>query len=107
MSDASNTVEVIDVPAEHRFVVRGDDGEAELLYRVDGDNLELIHTEVPEAWGGRGIGSRLVRAAIRRAEANGLTVVPWCPFARRWLKEHPDEAAGITVDYQTPQPPEA
>ena len=26
----------------------------------------LVHTEVPEAWGGRGIGGRLVRAALAR-----------------------------------------
>ncbi len=64
----------------------------------------LVHTEVPEAWGGRGIGGRLVRAALARAKANGLTVVPWCPFARRWLQEHPDEAAAVTIDWETPRP---
>jgi hypothetical protein len=100
----SDTAQVVDVPAETRFVVHGDGGEAELVYLVDGDRLYLIHTEVPEAWGGRGIGGRLVRAAIRRAQADALTVVPWCPFARRWLKEHPDEAGGIGVDFTTPPP---
>jgi uncharacterized protein len=106
MTDHSDTVQVVDVPAEDRFVVRADGAEAELVYRVRDDHLILIHTEVPESLGGRGIAGRLVRAAVRRAEAEHLTIVPWCPFARRWLKEHPDEAGGVHVDFTTPPPPE-
>jgi uncharacterized protein len=97
-------IEVDDVPAESRFVVRGSGGAAELVYRLDGDRLVLVHTEVPDAWEGRGVGGALVRAALRRAGANGLTVVPWCPFARHWLRAHPDEVTGITVDWDTPPP---
>ena len=106
MSDQSDTVQVVDVPAENRFVVRGHGMEAELVYRVGADRLFLVHTEVPEGMGGRGIGGRLVRGAVRRAETDHLTIVPWCPFARRWLKEHPDEVGGVHVDFQTPPPPE-
>ncbi len=106
MTDHSDTVHVLDVPAENRFVVQLDGMEAELLYRVSGDHLFLIHTEVPEALGGRGIAGQLVRAAVRRAESDRLTIVPWCPFARRWLKEHPDEAGGVQVDFTMPPPEE-
>jgi hypothetical protein len=104
--DPSDTVQVVDVPAEDRFVVRTEGMEAELVYRVRGDHLFLVHTEVPEELGGRGIAGRLVRAAVRRAEADHLTIVPWCPYARRWLKEHPDEAGGVRVDFKTPTPEE-
>ena len=97
---------VVDDIAGSRFVISeaGAEAEAELLYVIEGDRMLLVHTEVPEAWGGRGIGGRLVRAALARAKANGLTVVPWCPFARRWLQEHPDEAAAVTIDWETPRP---
>ncbi len=105
MTTDPDDAKVVDATGESRFTIRGDDGlEAELVYRVEGDRLELIHTGVPEAWGGRGIGGRLVRAALRRARAEHLTVVPWCPFARRWLLDHPDEAAGVVVDSDTPRP---
>lgn len=106
MTNDSNTVQVVDVPLEDRFVVRTDGAEAELVYRVSGDRVYLIHTEVPESMGGRGIAGQLVRASLRRAEADRLTIVPWCPFARRWLKEHPDEAGGVHVDFTTPPPEE-
>ena len=106
MTNDSDTVQVVDVPAEDRFVVRTDGAEAELVYRVSGGRIYLIHTEVPESLGGRGIAGQLVRASLRRAEADRLTIVPWCPFARRWLKEHPDEAGGVHVDFTTPPPEE-
>ena len=50
--------------------------------------LILVHTEVPEHLAGRGIGGSLVRAALDRAASDHLTIVPRCPFARRWLKNH-------------------
>jgi hypothetical protein len=40
-------------------------------------------------------------AALERAAAEGLTVVPRCPYARKWLQDHPDAAAGVTVDWQS------
>lgn len=106
MTDHSDTVQVVDVPAENRFVASIEGMESELVYRVSGDRFFLVHTEVPEALGGRGIAGQLVRAAVRRAESERLTIVPWCPYARRWLKEHPDEIGGVHVDFKTPPPPE-
>jgi len=98
---------VVDDPAHHRLVVRGDGGaDAELVYEREGDVLYLIHTEVPPAFRGHGTGGQLVEAAIGWARADGLTVVPWCPFARRWLHEHPDAASGVTIDWDT-EPPES
>ena len=105
MTTEPDDAEVVDAAEENRFVIRGDRGlEAELVYRTLGDRLVLIHTGVPEAWGGRGIGGHLVRAALGRARAEGLTLVPWCPFARRWLRDHRAEAAGVAIDWDTPPP---
>jgi predicted GNAT family acetyltransferase len=92
--------EVVDRADEGRFVLDVDDQMAELLYRLEGRYLVLIHTQVPEALEGRGLGGVLVRAALDRARRDGLTVVPRCPFARDWLGRHPDEAAGIPIDGQ-------
>jgi predicted GNAT family acetyltransferase len=100
MSEGGATV--VDDPTEERFVLAEDGQEAELIYEAKDNELILIHTEVPEALGGRGIGGQLVRAAIRRAEATGETVVPWCPYARKWLRDHPDAITGITIDWRDP-----
>lgn len=104
MTEAGTEPEVRDVRAEHRFLVQRDGALAELVYRTEPGRLVLVHTEVPHALEGRGIGGRLVRAAVERAVADHLIVVPWCPFARRWLSDHPDIAASVAVDWDTPAP---
>jgi predicted GNAT family acetyltransferase len=104
MERVSDSLQVIDNQAQSRFEV-ADDGElAELVYRRHGDRLVLVHTEVPESLGGRGIGSLLVQAAVDLAEAEQLTVVPQCPFARRWLERHEDQATRITIDWPKARP---
>lgn len=96
---------VRDDVGHHRFLYREAGLHAQLQYRADGERLVLVHTEVPEALGGRGIGGRLVGAAVDRAESSGETVVPWCPYARKWLRDHPDVAAKINIDWEAlPQP---
>ena len=97
--------EVRDDRDHERFVFEADGAGARLDYRSAPGTLVLVHTEVPDALGGRGIGGRLVGAAVDRAESERLTVVPWCPFARRWLQQHPDEAARVTIDWTEPPGP--
>lgn len=99
MNDAER---VNDNEDESRFELTVDGQFAELVYRWRADRLVLVHTEVPEALGGRGIGGVLVRAAVDRAASEGLTIVPLCPFARTWLERHPDAAATVTVDWGPP-----
>jgi uncharacterized protein len=91
--------EVTDNAAESRFELRRDARPAELAYRLRGNRLMLIHTEVPAELEGHGIGGLLVAAAVDRAAREGLTLVPWCPFARDWLERHPEAAARAVIDW--------
>jgi uncharacterized protein len=100
MTDTGSPL-VRDDPGRSRLVVEQDGAEAELIYRRNGNRLVLVHTGVPDQLGGMGIGGRLVRTALERAAAQGLTVVPRCPYARKWIKDHPDAAVGVTVDWQS------
>ena len=93
---------VTDNAARHRFELEVDGHLAELVYRLDGQRLILVHTGVPDELGGRGLGGVLVRAAVDRAAAESLTIRPDCPFARSWLEKHPDEAGRITIDWSRP-----
>ncbi|MGH9920074.1 MAG: GNAT family N-acetyltransferase [Nitrososphaerales archaeon] len=83
--------------AGHRFVLEQDGHSAELVYRSTGNRLNLVHTEVPEQLRGRGLGGRLVRAAIDLAIAQNLVVIPTCPYAQEWLRAHPDEAGTVAI----------
>jgi predicted GNAT family acetyltransferase len=90
-------ITVVDNQQDHRFEVEVDGHLGELVYRLDGQRLVLLHTEVADELEGQGVGSELVRAAVARAAAESLTIVPNCPFARSWLERHPQELTGVSV----------
>jgi hypothetical protein len=92
---------IVDNEARSRLEATLDGQRAELVYRREGDRLVLVHTGVPDELEGRGIGGELVRAAIDLAAELGLTVVPECPFASRWLRRHPEEARRVTIERPT------
>jgi predicted GNAT family acetyltransferase len=90
---------IIDNQATHRFEVTREGHLAELTYQTDDGHILLIHTEVPEALGGHGLGGELVKAAVAKAAREGLTIIPMCPYARAWLQKHPDVAGSVTIDW--------
>jgi predicted GNAT family acetyltransferase len=60
-------------------------------YELSDGVITFTHTEVDDAFEGRGVGSALVRQALDHVRADGeLRVRPRCPFVRDWIDEHPD-----------------
>jgi len=90
--------DVIDNPSESRFEVSVDGHLAHLDYERHGHQLVLIHTEVPEELGGQGLGAELVKAAVKTAKSEDLSIVAECSYARKWLERHPAEIAGLKQD---------
>lgn len=76
--------------AESRFEIHLDGHLAELDYRLRRNRIVFIHTGVPEALEGRGVGSALARHGLTFARAGGLRVVPYCPFVRAYIERHPE-----------------
>ena len=76
--------------SRHRFEIRMDGHLAKLNYRVNDGEIDLIHTEVAEELGGRGLGNKLVEAALAYARDNKLKVVPSCSFVSNYLARHPE-----------------
>ena len=77
---------------QHRFELAADGHIAFSEYKRDGGVLTVMHTEVPKELGGKGIGSALVRGLLDIARAQGLRVVPLCPFVSGYIDKHPDYA---------------
>lgn len=75
-----------------RFELPLDGHTAFSEYRRQGDVLTIMHTEVPPALNGRGIGSALVRGMLGIVRQNGWKVVPRCPFVRGYIDKHPEYA---------------
>jgi predicted GNAT family acetyltransferase len=84
-------------PGAGRFTFSRDGHHAELVVDAPPGRLVLVHTGVPEAMEGGGVGGRLVQAAIDHARAGHLVLVAVCPFARSWIERHPDAVSGLEV----------
>ncbi|WP_019516712.1 GNAT family N-acetyltransferase [Sphingomonas sp. Mn802worker] len=81
---------VIDNKAEQEFELTVDGYRAVAAYQLEGDTIVFTHTEVPPAIEGRGVGTKLIQAALDSARDRGLKVVPQCPFVRAYMDKHPE-----------------
>jgi len=81
---------VRDNAAQKRFELEVEGHTAYLYYRLEPGVITLVHTEVPEALGGRGVGSTLVRGVLDAIRAKGLKVVVTCPFVAAYMGKHPE-----------------
>lgn len=89
----ADDVEVVDNPAQGRFEARlGGRVAGFSTYRVVGDRVVFLHTEVDPEFEGRGIGSRLVGGALDEVRSRGLLVTPRCPFVAAHIQRHPEYA---------------
>ncbi|URM35324.1 GNAT family N-acetyltransferase [Flavobacterium anhuiense] len=62
-----------------------------MTYTWAGDSKFIIdHTEVSPDFNGKGVGKKLVMAAVDYARANNLKIIPLCPFAKSVFDKVPE-----------------
>lgn len=89
---------ISDEVVAQRYEARFDGDLAGFLeYRLVGARRILVHTEVLEAFAGRGVGTALARHALDVARAAGTRVTVKCPFINAWLERHPEYAGMATT----------
>lgn len=76
--------------SRYEMVVEGHTAFAE--YKLAPGMIEFTHTVVPDALGGRGLGSKIASFVLADARKRGLKVKATCPFIAAYLKKHPDAA---------------
>ena len=84
--------DVVNNKAHHRFELTVDGHLAATYYRISGDVITFVHTEVPSELGGKGIGSKLVKGALDQVRARGLKVIAECPFVKTYIEKHQEYA---------------
>jgi uncharacterized protein len=91
---------VLDVAESSRFEIRVDGRLAGLAqyHMKDPGLIVFTHTEIDDAYEGRGLGSTLIRAALDTARSRGLAVRPDCPFVRAYIGRHSDYLDLVPVD---------
>lgn len=76
--------------AAGRFEITVEGNVAHADYRLRDGVLTMVHTEVPDALEGRGLGGALVRAAVEHARSRKLRLVPQCSYVKGWIDRHPE-----------------
>ncbi len=85
-------VEVRDNPEKRQFEAYVDGELAGFsAYDLTDGGIMIMHTEVDDAFEGKGVGSAMVRQMLDLIRADGeLKVTVLCPFVNAWLRRHPD-----------------
>jgi predicted GNAT family acetyltransferase len=65
-----------------------DDVAGKMEISVEKDLLTVYHTEVGDAYSGKGYGKILLQAMVDYARTNKLKVRPLCPFVHTQFKRH-------------------
>ena len=90
-----------DRPERKRYEITEDGAVVGFVtYLRSGDTVELVHTEIDPAHGGRGLAGVLVRAVLDDARARGSTVLPRCPYVAAFIGDHRDEYLDLVAPEQ-------
>ncbi|MFL0414828.1 GNAT family N-acetyltransferase [uncultured Sphingomonas sp.] len=81
---------VRDNRAEQEFELDVDGHRAIAAYQREGERIVFTHTVVPREIEGRGVASRLIRAALDSARDQGLKVIAQCQFVAAFIRKHPE-----------------
>jgi predicted GNAT family acetyltransferase len=81
---------VVDHPEARRFELAIGEDVAAAYYRIEGDTVVLLHTEVPQRYSGQGIGTRLAEAVFDEIARTGRKAAAKCPFMSRFATRHPE-----------------
>ncbi len=76
--------------AQQRYELPVEHGLAIAIYREQGDARVFTHTEVPPEDEGKGIGARIVKAALEDTRNQGFRIVPACSFVVAYVRRHPE-----------------
>ncbi|HZU79909.1 MAG TPA: GNAT family N-acetyltransferase [Acidimicrobiales bacterium] len=84
-------LQIADNPSASQFEATVDGRVVALAaYELRPGRIVFTHTEVADDYEGKGVGSALVREALRQAAERGLQIVPRCPFVADYLRRHPE-----------------
>jgi uncharacterized protein len=65
--------------------------EAKMTFVFAGtDKIIIEHTEVNPDYKGKGFGKLLIEKVIELAKEKKMTIIPLCPFAKKYLERHPE-----------------
>ncbi|KDN21752.1 GNAT family N-acetyltransferase [Amycolatopsis rifamycinica] len=86
----TTTVRRNDTESRYKITVDGDLAGFAAYADHDGRRI-MYHTEIFDAFSGRGLSSTLIAGALDDLRGSGTRVVPVCPLVVAYLRKHPDQ----------------
>jgi predicted GNAT family acetyltransferase len=87
---ADPTIMFRDNTEKNRYELEVPGGVAFATYQKAPGVVTVLHTEVPEALSGKGLGSELARNLLDAIRERGEQVVPRCKFLAAFIGKHPE-----------------
>jgi predicted GNAT family acetyltransferase len=60
----------------------------------------FYHTVINEEYGGQGLAGQLATVALDETMADGISIVPVCPYIKKFLTKHPEYTGSTTATTQ-------
>lgn len=90
MADVTITRETTATKGRYVGRVQGNADEAELTFSRTSPTLIIAdHTYAPDSMRGTGVARALVERMIADARAEGVKIIPLCPFVKAQFARHP------------------
>ena len=90
---------VTDNPAKSRYELHvGTEFAGLIQYRLHGQQVSLVHTEIEAPFQGKSLATHLARFALDDARDRRLAVLPFCPYISSWIKKHPEYTDLVPAD---------
>ncbi|MBH0780983.1 GNAT family N-acetyltransferase [Nocardia bovistercoris] len=88
--------EVVNNPGQHRYEIFHGGALAGFAEYVERDDItDFTHTEIDDAFGGKGLGKVLAKFALDDVVARGRVIEAHCPFIRSYLEKNSDYDAHV------------
>jgi predicted GNAT family acetyltransferase len=86
---SSEAVDVRDNATEERFELWvGDELAGFVAYSRAPGEISFLHTEIDPSFQAHGLGHALVATVLGSAREQGLAVLPFCPYVRKFIAKN-------------------
>ncbi|KAI8424156.1 hypothetical protein MSG28_002748 [Choristoneura fumiferana] len=93
-------LKVVNNVAKQQFSVSLRGIDAVLAYQQSGKGITFVHTDVPQAFQGKGVGKLLAKYAFDHAKNNKLDVICQCHFLAKYYENNISDYKGLNVKLQ-------
>lgn len=79
----------------HFFILDENKQIAEMVFRLVGTHMTILHTEVLPEYEGKGLAKQLLNSMVAYVRQHQLSVIPLCPYVHAQFKRHSEDFADI------------